>query len=50
MQFGRELLTDSNLLDCEEKIDWRNCELDNEEVKQLVTEIRNEFKNYDFTL
>lgn len=50
MQFGRELLADRNVLNCTEKINWRDCELNQSEVNDLVKGIREDFKQYDFTL
>jgi len=50
LQFGRELLSRPEILDCPDRVEWRNCELDTECASNLVKEIRREFKNYDFTI
>lgn len=50
MQFGRELLTDPEVLNCPAKVDWRNCELNEASAKELVGRLREEFKQYDFTV
>lgn len=50
MQFGRELLTDPDVLNCPARIDWRNCELNEEAAKQLVSRLRKDFESFDFTV
>ncbi|ETN67113.1 CWF19L1 protein [Anopheles darlingi] len=50
LHFGREVICDSNLLNCEEKADWRQCNLPKEEEEGLVKDFRESFKPYDFTL
>ena len=50
MQFGRELLTDPDLLNCQAKVDWRNCELTEDGAKQLVGRLRRDFEPFDFTV
>ena len=50
MQFGRELLTDPDLLNCSSRIDWRNCELNEDGAKQLVARLRKDFEPFDFTV
>ncbi|XP_055610730.1 CWF19-like protein 1 homolog [Uranotaenia lowii] len=50
IHFGREIICADNLLNCEEKIDWRQCNLDTAEEKSIVDNFRESFKPYDFTL
>ncbi|VDO69562.1 unnamed protein product [Onchocerca flexuosa] len=49
LQFGREVLAEAALLDCEEKVDWRQCELEKNEQAKLVDNLKQMFKPYDFT-
>ncbi|TKR93928.1 hypothetical protein L596_008292 [Steinernema carpocapsae] len=49
IHFGREVLTGPQLLDCEEKIDWRECEMPKEEQAALVKKLSKEFKKFDFS-
>uniref|UniRef100_A0A2K6VLD5 Cwf19-like C-terminal domain-containing protein n=1 Tax=Onchocerca volvulus TaxID=6282 RepID=A0A2K6VLD5_ONCVO len=49
LQFGREVLAEAALLDCEEKVDWRQCELEKSEQAKLVDNLKLIFKPYDFT-
>ncbi|KFB43242.1 AGAP007102-PA-like protein [Anopheles sinensis] len=50
LHFGREIICADNLLNCEEKADWRQCNLPKEEEEQLVKNFRESFKPYDFTV
>lgn len=50
LHFGREIICADNLLNCEEKIDWRQCNLEKEEEEALTIRFRDSFKPYDFTL
>ena len=50
IQFGREILAHPELLNCKSRIDWLSCVLDEEDAKQLVSKIKDDFKPYDFTL
>ncbi|VDN06227.1 unnamed protein product [Thelazia callipaeda] len=49
LQFGREVLAGPALLDCEEKIDWHQCQLDKDEQTKLVDQLKLAFEPYDFT-
>lgn len=49
LQFGREVLATRALLNCEDKIDWRSCELEKEEQTGLVKKLQQSFKPFDFT-
>uniref|UniRef100_A0A0M3HFK4 CwfJ_C_2 domain-containing protein n=1 Tax=Ascaris lumbricoides TaxID=6252 RepID=A0A0M3HFK4_ASCLU len=49
LQFGREVLAGRALLNCEEKVDWRNCELAKDEQTILVKKLQDSFKPFDFT-
>lgn len=50
LHFGREVLCAPNLLNCEEKADWRECTITKDEEISLVKEFREKFKKFDFTL
>uniref|UniRef100_A0A915B5N8 Cwf19-like protein C-terminal domain-containing protein n=1 Tax=Parascaris univalens TaxID=6257 RepID=A0A915B5N8_PARUN len=49
LQFAREVLATRALLNCEEKVDWRNCELAKDEQIMLVKKLQHSFKPFDFT-
>ncbi|KAH9391091.1 hypothetical protein TYRP_006685 [Tyrophagus putrescentiae] len=49
IQIGRELLAHAELLNCPERIDWKKCASSPEEAEQLTTQIRTDFKPFDFT-
>jgi hypothetical protein len=49
IQFGREVLASKAILDCEEKVDWRNCTLSKEGETALAQKLKAGFKPYDFT-
>uniref|UniRef100_A0AC35G1K3 CWF19-like protein 1 n=1 Tax=Panagrolaimus sp. PS1159 TaxID=55785 RepID=A0AC35G1K3_9BILA len=48
LQFGREILAGKELLDCEDKADWKNCKLSEEEEATLANQMKQKFKPYDF--
>ncbi|XP_039448083.1 CWF19-like protein 1 homolog [Culex pipiens pallens] len=50
LHFGREIICADNLLNCEEKIDWRQCNLDRDEEDTMAKRFRESYKPYDFTL
>ncbi len=50
IQFGREALAARQLLDMEERVDWRHCKADKEEETKMTKEFRTTFQPYDFTL
>ncbi|KAF6774495.1 hypothetical protein AHF37_05536 [Paragonimus kellicotti] len=47
IQFGRYVLSDSRILDCPDKADWRNCTEEFEQEAQLTNEMREKFGPYD---
>uniref|UniRef100_A0A0N5AXC5 CwfJ_C_1 domain-containing protein n=1 Tax=Syphacia muris TaxID=451379 RepID=A0A0N5AXC5_9BILA len=49
IQFGREVLSGPAILNCEEKIDWRSCELEKSVQADLVKKLQQDFKPFDFT-
>uniref|UniRef100_A0A182LU95 Cwf19-like C-terminal domain-containing protein n=1 Tax=Anopheles culicifacies TaxID=139723 RepID=A0A182LU95_9DIPT len=50
LHFGREVICADNLLNCEEKADWRQCNCTKEEEDEMVKNFRESFKPYDFTV
>lgn len=50
LQFGREVLASSDLLDMPERVDWKACQLSQEEEMQQTKEFRKAFSSFDFTL
>ncbi|XP_055531531.1 CWF19-like protein 1 homolog [Wyeomyia smithii] len=50
LHFGREVICADNLLNCEEKIDWRQCKLEQEAEEAMAQSFRESFKPYDFTV
>ena len=50
LQFGRELLADPSILNITSRIDWKKCSLDDETATQKSKKMRDNFKNFDFTL
>ncbi|XP_053675582.1 CWF19-like protein 1 homolog [Anopheles nili] len=50
LHFGREIICADNLLNCEEKADWRQCNCSKEEEDEMVKNFRENFKPYDFTV
>ncbi|XP_073847741.1 CWF19-like protein 1 homolog [Musca autumnalis] len=49
IHFARDVFCSENLLNCDEKVDWRACKLDMETEKSLVKNFREKFAKYDFT-
>ncbi|CAB3228856.1 unnamed protein product [Arctia plantaginis] len=49
LHFGRDVLSSPPILNCEDKADWRQCQLSREEEDQFVKEFREKFRPYDFT-
>lgn len=45
-----DVFCSENLLNCEEKVDWKDCKLDKEEEIEMVKSFRKKFQKYDFTL
>ena len=50
LQFGREVICSGDLLDAEDRIDWRSCQLSREEETASTQNFRKRFKEFDFTL
>lgn len=50
LAFGRDIFCAEGLLNCEEKVDWKQCLLDKEEEIEVVKRFREGFKPFDFTL
>lgn len=50
LHFGREVFCSSELFDCDEKSDWRQCSLTKEVEMDYVKKFREEFKPFDFTM
>lgn len=50
LQFGREVLAHRELLDCADRVDWKNCPKSKEEENQMVSHFRKIFQPFDFTL
>ncbi|KAJ0174158.1 hypothetical protein K1T71_010304 [Dendrolimus kikuchii] len=49
LQFGRDVLSSTPILNCEDKADWRQCMLSREEEDAHVANFREKFKPFDFT-
>lgn len=49
LQFGRDVLSSTSLLNCEDKADWRQCLLSREQEDKHVAQFRYKFKPFDFT-
>ncbi|VDN54680.1 unnamed protein product [Dracunculus medinensis] len=49
LQYAREVLAERQLLNCEEKVNWRSCELNKRQEEELVADLKKSFKPYDFT-
>jgi len=49
LQFGREVLADSKLLDMEDRVDWKTCSMSKEEETECTKEFRKSFSPFDFT-
>lgn len=43
-----QVFASNALLDCEEKVDWRNCALGKEEEAELTKKLKEQFKPFDF--
>lgn len=50
LHFGREVFCSTEIFDCEEKCDWRECSLAKDIEMDYVKEFRKEFKPFDFTM
>ncbi|GMS79289.1 hypothetical protein PENTCL1PPCAC_1464, partial [Pristionchus entomophagus] len=49
LQFAREVLASDEILGCEDKVDWRACELGKEEETKFTKKLQERFKPFDFT-
>ena len=49
LNFGREVLADSRLLNMPDRVDWKNCAAGQEEATEQAMNFRRIFKEYDFT-
>lgn len=50
LHFGRDIFCAEGLLNCEEKVDWKQCLLEKDQEEETVKKFREEFKPFDFTL
>uniref|UniRef100_A0A6B2EKR2 Cwf19-like C-terminal domain-containing protein n=1 Tax=Phlebotomus kandelakii TaxID=1109342 RepID=A0A6B2EKR2_9DIPT len=50
IHFGREVLCNENLLNCDDKIDWKECQMDVEREKEVIQQFKEQFKPFDFTV
>ncbi|XP_055836731.1 CWF19-like protein 1 homolog [Episyrphus balteatus] len=50
IHFAREVFCSENLLNCDEKTDWKDCSLTKDEEIELVKQFREKYKKFDFTL
>lgn len=48
INFGRDYLCAENILNCDDKIDWRNCQLPKNVEEDLVRKFRVGYKEFDF--
>ncbi|CAH0590315.1 unnamed protein product [Chrysodeixis includens] len=48
LHFGRDVLSSPPILNCEDKADWRQCQLSREEEEEYVKNFREKFRPYDF--
>ncbi|XP_030388604.1 CWF19-like protein 1 homolog [Scaptodrosophila lebanonensis] len=49
LHFARDVFCSENLLNCDEKVNWRECQLDKDEELALVKSFRKNFAPFDFT-
>lgn len=47
LQFGREVLASDRILDLDDRADWKDCQMDEEEEIELAKRIRREFQPFD---
>ena len=50
IQFGREVICSQDLLNCENRIDWRSCKQNHAEESESTQKFRQRFQPDDFTL
>ncbi|KAH9632610.1 hypothetical protein HF086_001853 [Spodoptera exigua] len=49
IHFGRDVLSTPQILNCEDKADWRQCLISKEEEIEYVKDFRDKFRPFDFT-
>lgn len=47
LQFGREVLASDKILDLDDRVDWKDCQLGQEEEIELAKRIRRDFQPFD---
>ncbi len=50
LNYGREVLCSEYLLNCEDKIDWKLCLLPKNLETKMVSDFKDSFKDFDFTV
>ncbi|XP_075981024.1 CWF19-like protein 1 [Anticarsia gemmatalis] len=50
IHFGRDVLSSQPILNCEDKSDWRQCQLSREEEEKYVKNFREDFRPFNFTV
>lgn len=50
LQFGREVLAHKELLNCAERVDWKNCPSSRDQEIKETTRFRQILQPFDFTL
>lgn len=50
LQFGREVVGNTQLLDMEDRVDWKTCQVSKDEETEMTKEFRKMFTPYDFTM
>jgi len=49
LNFGREVLCCSDVLDCEDKSDWKECAVSEDKERELTASFKKSFQSFDFT-
>jgi hypothetical protein len=50
LQFGREVLANQDLLNCMDRVDWKNCPSSKDQEVKETARFRQIFQPFDFTL
>ncbi|KAJ7322780.1 hypothetical protein OS493_032965 [Desmophyllum pertusum] len=50
LQFGREVVASSSLLNLPDRVNWKDCKVSEDEEKKMAATFRKKFKPYDFNL
>lgn len=50
LQFGREVLSNKDLLNCVDRVDWKNCPSSRDQEVKETARFRQLFQPFDFTL